>query len=77
MEKKLLNKIFLFLSISLLLVSFGNHTFAQEVEINKIDFVDPIVILETNLGNITIEFFYNDAPKHVENFIKTISIWIL
>lgn len=65
-----MNKIFLILSISLLLVSFGNHTFAQEVEINKINFEDPVVILETNLGNITIEFFYNDAPKHVENFIK-------
>jgi len=65
-----LNKIFLILTISLLLVSFGNYTFAQENEINKINFVDPVVVLETNLGNITIEFFYNDAPKHVENFIK-------
>ena len=65
-----MNKIFLILTISLLLVSFGNYTFAQENEINKINFVDPVVVLETNLGNITIEFFYNDAPKHVENFIK-------
>ncbi|MGY5151333.1 MAG: peptidylprolyl isomerase [Candidatus Nitrosopumilus sp. bin_6a] len=65
-----MNKVFLILTISLLLVSFGNYTFAQENEINKINFVDPVVVLETNLGNITIEFFYNDAPKHVENFIK-------
>jgi len=65
-----LNKIFLILTISLLLISFGNYTFAQEDEINKINFVDPVVVLETNLGNITMEFFYNDAPKHVENFIK-------
>lgn len=65
-----MNKIFLILTISLLLVSFGNYTFAQENEINKINFVDPVVVLETNLGNITVEFFYNDAPKHVENFIK-------
>ncbi len=65
-----MNKIFWFLSVSLLLVSFGNYTFAQEIGINKIDIVNPIVILETNLGNITIEFFYDDAPKHVENFIK-------
>ena len=65
-----MNKIFLILTISLLLVSFGNYAFAQENEINKINFVDPVVVLETNLGNITVEFFYNDAPKHVENFIK-------
>ena len=65
-----MNKIFLILTISLLLISFGNYTFAQEDEINKINFVDPVVVLETNLGNITMEFFYNDAPKHVENFIK-------
>ncbi|NQV40544.1 MAG: peptidylprolyl isomerase [Nitrosopumilus sp.] len=63
-----MNKIFLILSVSLLLVSFGNYTFAQEI--NKINIVNPIAILETNLGNITIEFFYDDAPKHVENFIK-------
>lgn len=66
----MLHKIFLILTISLLLVSFGNYTFAQETEIDKIDFVDPLVVLETNLGNITIEFFYSDAPKHVKNFIK-------
>jgi len=66
----LLNKIFLALTISLILVSFGNYSFAQEIEINKINIVNPMVILETNLGNITIEFFYDDAPKHVENFIK-------
>jgi len=54
--------------ISLILVSVGNQTFAQTVGFNKI--LDPVVILETNLGNISIEFFYNDAPNHVENFIK-------
>ncbi len=61
-------KILLILSVSLLLVSFGNYTFAQEI--NQINIVNPVAILETNLGNIAIEFFYDDAPKHVENFIK-------
>ena len=32
-------------------------------------FNDPVVTIETNLGNISIEFFYADAPKHVENFL--------
>ena len=31
---------------------------------------DTIVVLETNSGNIAIEFFPNDAPNHVENFVK-------
>ncbi len=56
-----MNKIFLILSVSLLLVSFGNYTFAQTD--------DKLAVLETNLGTIVIEFFSNDAPKHVDNFI--------
>jgi len=50
------------LSVTLLLLNFGNYSFAQSDE--------KLVILETNLGNITIEFFSNDAPNHVNNFIS-------
>ena len=57
-----MNKIFLILSVSLLLVSFGNYSFAQTD--------DKLAVLETNLGTIVIEFFSNDAPKHVDNFIE-------
>jgi len=56
-----LNKIFLALTL-LFLVSFGNFTFAQSD--------DKLVVLETNLGDIVIEFFPEDAPDHVANFIK-------
>ncbi len=45
----------------LLVVGFGNFAFAQ--------YDDELVVLETNLGNIVIDFFPNDAPNHVENFI--------
>ena len=31
---------------------------------------EKLVMLETNLGNIVIEFFPEDAPNHVENFIN-------
>ncbi len=55
-------KILLILSVSLFLVSFGNNTFAQTD--NK------LAVLETNLGTIVIEFFPDDAPKHVDNFIR-------
>ncbi len=56
------------MTMSLLLVSFGNQAFAQVVNYNNL--TNPVVILETNLGKIAIGFFYDDAPKHVENFIK-------
>jgi len=56
-----LNKIFLIFSVSILLASFGNSAFAQ--------FDDKLAVLETNLGTIVIEFFSDDAPNHVDNFI--------
>jgi len=56
--------------VSLLLVSLTNQVFAQVFEFNKIEILDPVVILETNLGKIAIGFFPNDAPNHVQNFIK-------
>jgi peptidyl-prolyl cis-trans isomerase B (cyclophilin B) len=65
-----LNKTLLVLIFSLFVVSSGSYTFAQSVGVNTIQIMDPVVILETNLGKIVIGFFPNDAPKHVENFIK-------
>jgi len=53
-------------TISLFLISFTNYSFAQLGH----TYDDPVAILETNQGNIVIEFFPNDAPNHVENFIK-------
>jgi len=58
------------IAVSLLLVSFTTQTFAQMVELKENKILDPIVILETNLGKIAIEFFPEDAPNHVQNFIK-------
>ena len=49
-------------AFSLLFVSIGNQAFAQSD--------DRLVALETNLGTIVIEFFPEDAPNHVENFIS-------
>ena len=49
------------MTVLLFLVSFGSYAFAQND--------DKLVVLETNLGNITIDFFPNDAPNHVDNFI--------
>lgn len=47
---------------SIFFTSFGYHVFAQTD--------DKLAVLETNLGTIVIEFFPEDAPKHVENFIS-------
>ena len=56
-----MNKIVIIIAVTLLLVSFGNQSFAQSSE--------KLVVLETNLGTIVIEFFTQDAPNHVNNFI--------
>jgi peptidyl-prolyl cis-trans isomerase B (cyclophilin B) len=45
----------------MILVSYTSLAFAE---------IDALVLLETNSGNITIELFPNDAPKHVENFME-------
>ena len=49
-------------SLSIFLIGFENQSFAQSD--------DKLVILHTDLGSITIEFFSNDAPNHVANFIE-------
>ena len=56
-----MNKLLLILT-SLILISFTNYAFAQFVD-------DPLVVLETNQGDIVIEFFHLDSPKHIENFL--------
>ncbi|MDC0885518.1 peptidylprolyl isomerase [Nitrosopumilus sp.] len=59
-----MNKLLLIFSLSIIFIGTGSYAFA---EMKYID--DPVVILETNLGNITIEFFALDAPNHRTNFI--------
>ncbi len=56
-----MERIFLVAIFSIFLITFSSSAFAQES--------DKLVILETNMGNIVIEFFPEDAPNHVENFI--------
>ena len=45
-----------------LMVGIDNNSFAETD--------DKLVVLHTNQGNITIEFFPNDAPNHVKNFLE-------
>ena len=52
-------------TIFLILIGFGNYSFAQSVEVT----IQPVAIIETNLGDIVIEFLSNAAPNHVQNFI--------
>jgi peptidyl-prolyl cis-trans isomerase B (cyclophilin B) len=64
-----LKKIILTLIFSLIIITSTSYAFAQEFPFGTTHIDDPIVILETNQGEIIIEFFHIDAPKHVENFI--------
>lgn len=50
------------ISFTIFLISLFPISFAQED--------DQLVILQTTSGNIVIEFFPNDAPNHVENFLN-------
>jgi peptidyl-prolyl cis-trans isomerase B (cyclophilin B) len=34
------------------------------------DYANTIATLQTDMGDITMKFFYDKAPKHVENFIE-------
>ena len=56
-----MKKIFLFSFILLLFVFLPNSYAENE---------DKLVILNTKSGDIVIEFFPEDAPQHVENFIS-------
>ena len=56
-----MNKIILTFAIFLILIGFGNYASALTEE--------PVVIIETNLGNIVIELFPADATEHVKNFL--------
>jgi len=61
-----LNKIIFTFTIFLILIGFGNYSFAQSVEVS----FQPVALIETNQGNIVIEFLREAAPNHVENFIE-------
>ena len=34
------------------------------------EYDDTVVLIETNSGNLVIEFFHDDAPLHVEKFVE-------
>ena len=57
-----MKKILLTLIFSLIFITSTSYAFAQHIE-------DPVVVIETNQGEMVIEFFHLDAPKHTENFI--------
>ena len=61
-----MKKILFTLIFSLIFITSTSYSFAQ---ITGTHIEDPVVILETTQGEIIIEFFHLDAPRHAENFI--------
>ena len=57
-----MHRIFILLAIAFVLITFTNSSFAQSEE--------KLAILETSQGNMIIEFFPEDAPVHVSNFMN-------
>ena len=64
-----MKKILFTLIFSLSIVTSISYAFAQDSGATFTTFVDPLVVLETTQGEIVIDFFRIDAPKHSENFI--------
>ena len=56
-----MNKIIFTFTIFLILIGFGNYSFAITE--------DPVVVIETSLGNLVIELFPSYATEHVKNFL--------
>ncbi len=57
-----MQKILIMFALAIVLIPLTNQSFAQSD--------DKLVILETSQGQIVIEFFPEDAPNHVKNFIN-------
>ena len=57
-----MQKILILFTLTLVLITLTNQSFAQSD--------DKLVILETSQGKIVIEFFLEDAPNHVRNFMN-------
>ena len=57
-----MNGMFFSLLFFILIITLAPQAFAEPN--------DPVVVLETYSGDIVIEFFPNDAPNHVDNFLK-------
>ncbi len=60
-DTKYVKSLFFLAIFILLAVGFSSYSFAQTD--------DTVVVLHTASGNIAIEFFNEDAPQHVDNFI--------
>tara|TARA_Y100000590_G_scaffold258981_1_gene290660 strand:+ start:58 stop:1614 length:1557 start_codon:yes stop_codon:yes gene_type:complete len=57
-----MNKMLFYIPITLFIIVLIPNAFAEST--------DYVVVLETGQGNIVIEFFPEDAPNHVDNFLK-------
>ncbi len=57
-----MKRVLIFFTLAIILISIQNQSFAQSE--------DKLVVLETSQGKIVIEFFPEDAPKHVANFLN-------
>jgi peptidyl-prolyl cis-trans isomerase B (cyclophilin B) len=58
----LLQKTLIIFAVTLMFIPLSTQAFAQSE--------DKLVILETSQGNIVIEFFPDEAPDHVSNFMN-------
>ena len=71
-----MNKTYIALAVAIILIGGGYFFFGQDKEEEAVNNNETpsgtsmVVILQTNLGEITIELFSEDAPQTVENFVQ-------
>jgi len=58
----------LLLACALPLAAVAQSTKGKGKKVSR-DYANTIATLQTDLGDIQIKFFYDKAPKHVENFV--------
>ena len=51
--------------VAMLALGLANMSYAQDT-----DYTDVIVVMQTEQGPLVIEFFADDAPNHVANFVE-------
>ena len=56
--------------IALLVLIGAVYFFAFNNDSDSVNTMSTVAVIETDFGNIVIEFFPDKAPGHVENFIK-------
>ncbi len=67
--KKVPLLLMLLCAASLLAAPVTKKTARKEKTVAPRDYANTLATLQTDMGDITVKFFYDKAPHHVQNFV--------